>query len=315
MSSQWRELEIVEIPILCGQDKMFASDKSSFQGIVLMITAMAAFAVADTLVKVNANILSPPLVMLLLIAGSLLLFAFISVAQRQNLLDRRALAPMMLVRYAAEIVAMIGMVLALTHVPLSVVGAITQATPLLVVFGAVVWFDEKVGWRRGTAIGVGFVGVLLIIQPTADGFDVTVCWAVLATLGLAIRDLVTRLTPHDMRTSNLATYSMLAAMPVAVGWWMLTGKTTTLPDVNWLLVIAMISLGALGYVLLIVSIRQTELSIVTPYRYTRLVFLLGIGVLFFDERPNSLVLLGAGLIVVSGLYTLWRDRALNTDKR
>lgn len=289
---------------------MSSPSKSATQGIVLMIVAMAAFAVADTFVKITSNELSPPLVMFFLIVGALILFAGVALAQGETFLDRRALAPIMLVRYVAEVVAMVGMVLALTYVPLSVVGAITQATPLLVVLGAVLWLGEKVSWRRWSAIAVGFLGVLLIVQPGAARFDASVLWAVLSLAGLSVRDLTTRLTPEGMRASSLGAYSMLAATPVSVAWLVWAGEARIPNDVNWLLVIAMVVLGSLGYALLIVSLRVAEISKVTPYRYSRLLFLLAIGVVVFDERPNWLVLLGAGLIVGSGLYTMWREREI-----
>ena len=293
---------------------MSSPPNSAFQGIVLMIVAMAAFAVADTFVKITSNALSPPWVMFFLIAGALVLFAAAAVAQGETFFDRRALAPIMLVRYVAEIVAMIGMVLALTFVPLSVVGAITQATPLLVVLGAVLWLGEKVSWRRWSAIAVGFLGVLLIVQPGADGFDASVFWAVLAMVGLSVRDLTTRLTPQGMRSSSLGAYSMLAATPVSIAWLVWAGETTIPVNADWLMVIAMVLLGSLGYALLIVSLRIAEISRVTPYRYSRLLFLLAIGVVVFDERPNWMVLLGAGLIVASGLYTMWRERTVGGER-
>ena len=292
---------------------MSVPEKSAVQGIVLMILAMAAFAIADTFVKITSNELSPPLVMFFLIAGALILFAGVALAQGETFLDRRAVAPIMLVRYVAEVVAMIGMVLALTYVPLSVVGAITQATPLLVVLGAVLWLGEKVSWRRWSAIAVGFLGVLLIVQPGADGFDASVFWAVLSMVGLSVRDLTTRMTPQGMRSSSLGAYSMLAATPVSIAWLVWAGETSLPDNINWLIVFVMVSLGSIGYGLLIVSIRIAEISKVTPYRYSRLLFLLVIGVVIFDERPNGLVLLGAGLIVASGLYTMWRERKVGSN--
>ena len=205
---------------------------------------------------------------------------------------------------------MIGMVLALTYVPLSVVGAITQATPLLVVLGAVLWLGEKVSWRRWSAIAVGFLGVLLIVQPGAEGFDASVFWAVLSMIGLSVRDLTTRLTPEGMRTSSLGAYSMLAALPVSIAWLIWAGEARIPVGINWWMVTVMVLLGSLGYGLLIVSIRVAEISKVTPYRYSRLLFLLVIGVVVFGERPNARVLVGAGLIVASGLYTMWRERTV-----
>ncbi|MEM6987383.1 MAG: EamA family transporter, partial [Pseudomonadota bacterium] len=104
---------------------------SNLRGIVLMIIAMGTFAIADTLVKVASASLSPAQVLFYLLGGGLLMFAAIAISQGDSLLDRRALAPILWLRYATEVAGMVGMVTALALVPISTVGAITQATPLL----------------------------------------------------------------------------------------------------------------------------------------------------------------------------------------
>ena len=193
------------------------------RGIFFMIGSMAAFSVADVLVKVSTSVLSPPQVMFILISGALIIFTIMTVLQKDRLFDRRAFSPILLLRYLAEIAGMAGMVMALAHVPISSVGAITQATPILAAVGAVVFLKENVGWRRWSSITVGFIGVLLIVQPGAIEFDFAVLWAVLALVALSVRDLTTRLVPPDMTSTSLATYTMAAAAPVTIGWVLLNG--------------------------------------------------------------------------------------------
>ena len=101
---------------------------------------------------------------------------------------------------------------------------------------------------------------------------------------------------------------MAAAAPVTVGWVLLNGERLLPEDINWSIIIPMIALGALGYMLLIASIRMAEVSVVMPYRYSRIIFLLLFGVLVFGERPNTLMLTGAVLIIFSGTYMLWREQ-------
>jgi drug/metabolite transporter (DMT)-like permease len=286
------------------------TNKKNSQGIILMVLAMGAFAIADTLIKMASAFISPAQVMFFLIGGGLVVFALIAKLQGEKLIDRRALAPVLLVRYLAEVIGMVGMVLALTYVPLSTVGAILQATPLLVALGAVLFLGEKVSWRRWSSIGFGFVGVLLIIQPGAKGFDVTILWAVISVVGLSIRDLTTRLTPSDMTSARLATYTMAAAIPFALGWVSFNGDVLFPTQANWVIVFFMVGLGSLGYMLLIASIRLAEVSIVSPFRYSRLIFLLILGVVIFDERPSVLMLSGALLIIVSGIYMMWREHRI-----
>jgi drug/metabolite transporter (DMT)-like permease len=181
----------------------------------------------------------------------------------------------------------------------------------LVVAGAVLFLGEKVSWRRWSAIIVGFIGVLMIVQPGGGAFESASFYAVGAMFGLAVRDLTTRMTPPGIASASLATFTMMAAAPAAAIWVLLTQDQLVPPGVNWLIVIAMVSIGAFGYLLLIASMRMADVSAVSPYRYLRLIFLLAIGVVFFGERPDTLTLAGAAVIILSGLYTMWRDRIVS----
>ena len=269
---------------------------------------MVAFALADTLVKVTSTSASPAQVLFYLIGGALIIFTVIAKVQGESLRDARALSPILLLRYLTEIIGMVGMVLALTYVPLSTVGAITQATPILVAVGAVIFLGEKISWRRWSSIAVGFLGVMLIVQPGTEGFDTAVLWAVLAMLSMSVRDLTTRLTPVGMPTSCLATYTMLAATPFTIGWILFNGEAFFPPGLNLWLTLLMVGLGALGYLLLIASIRTAEISVVTPFRYSRIIILLVLGVVIFDETPSFLMLVGATMIILSGIYIVLRER-------
>ncbi|MFK8035104.1 MAG: DMT family transporter [Hyphomicrobiales bacterium] len=283
------------------------SDKN-VRGILLMVSSMGAFALADTLVKLSTSFMSPAQVLFFLIAGGLILFTLMAKLQGQKLIDRRAIAPFFILRYLAEVAGMVGMVMALANVPLSTIGAITQATPMLVTVGAVLFLREKVSWRRWSSIVVGFVGVLLIVQPGAAGFDIAVLWALLAMIALSVRDLTTRMVPSNIGSATLATYTMAAAVPFTIGWVLFNGENLFPVNVNWLIVIPMICLGSLGYMLLIASLRMAEVSVVMPFRYSRIIFLLVLGILVFQERPSVSMLLGATLIVVSGVYMMWREQ-------
>lgn len=285
-------------------------NETKTRGMLLMVLSMAAFALSDTLIKVSASFLSPAQILFFLISGGLVLFAIIAKLQGERLIDSRAFSPVLLLRYFVEAVGMVGMILALTYVPLSTVGAITQASPVLVAVGAVLFLGEKVSWRRWTSISVGFLGVLLVVQPGAQGLNISVFWAVLALVAFSIRDLVTRLTPPEIASASLATYTMTVAVPFAIGWVFYNGESLFPAQVNWAVVAFMIGLGSLGYLLLIASLRVGELSVVMPFRYSRIIFLLLLGVLVFDERPNVSTLIGAALIIVSGVYMMWREQSL-----
>lgn len=279
-----------------------------------MLASMGAFAVADALVKVSTAVMSPAQVMFYLLSGALIIFTFMALMQKDKLLDVRAFSAILLLRYVTEIIGMIGMIMALALVPISVVGAITQATPLLAAVGAVVFLKEHVGWRRWCSIIVGFIGVLLIVQPEGVEFDYAILWAILAMVSMSIRDLTTRLIPSDISSASLATYTMVAATLFAVAWVMYNGESFLAEHTNWRVVIPMIVLGSLGYILLIFALRIAEVSVVMPFRYSRIIYLLLLGVLVFDEKPSLRMLIGAALIIASGTYMMWREHLAKTSQ-
>ena len=286
------------------------TNKNNAKGIVLMLFSMASFALGDTFVKTSGSFLSPAQIMFFLISGGLILFALIAVAKGENLKEPRAFAPVLLLRYCTEMIGLLGMIMALTNVPLSIVGAVTQASPILVAVGAVIFLRETVSWRRWSSIAIGFCGVVLVIQPWGESLDYAVLWAVVALVGFSVRDLVTRLTPPDIASASLATFTMVAALPFTAIWVLFTGEKFFPAEINWIIVGCMVILGSVGYLLLITSLRLGELSAIMPFRYSRIVFLLIFGVLFFGESPSLSMLLGSALVIVSGIYLMWREHVV-----
>ena len=286
------------------------TNKNNAKGIVMMLFSMASFALGDTFVKTSGSFLSPAQIMFFLISGGLILFALIAVAKGENLKEPRAFAPVLLLRYCTEMIGLLGMIMALTSVPLSIVGAVTQASPILVAVGAVIFLRETVSWRRWSSIAIGFCGVVLVIQPWGESLDYAVLWAVVALVGFSVRDLVTRLTPPDIASASLATFTMVAALPFTATWVLFTGEKFFPAEINWIIVGCMVILGSVGYLLLITSLRLGELSAIMPFRYSRIVFLLIFGVLFFGESPSLSMLLGSALVIVSGIYLMWREHVV-----
>ena len=286
------------------------TNKNNAKGIVMMLFSMASFALGDTFVKTSGSFLSPAQIMFFLISGGLILFALIAVAKGENLKEPRAFAPVLLLRYCTEMIGLLGMIMALTSVPLSIVGAVTQASPILVAVGAVIFLRETVSWRRWSSIAIGFCGVVLVIQPWGESLDYAVLWAVLALVGFSVRDLVTRLTPPDIASASLATFTMVAALPFTATWVLFTGEKFFPAEINWIIVGCMVILGSVGYLLLITSLRLGELSAIMPFRYSRIVFLLIFGVLFFGESPSLSMLVGSALVIVSGIYLMWREHVV-----
>jgi len=275
-----------------------------------MTLSMAGFAIEDMGVKAAARTL--PLGEVVVLCGliGLAFFVAVAAARGEPPLPRASLGRTMLLRSAFEVGGRVFYGLALALIPLSAASAILQATPLVVVAGAALVFGEPVGWRRWTAVAVGFVGVLMILRPGSAGFDAMALLAVAGTLGFAGRDLATRAAPKILSNAQLgvAGFAMLViAGAIILGF---SGGAVWPDRSSTGFVVAASAFGILGYAALTQAMRTGEISVVTPFRYTRLVFALVLGFVAFGERPDATMLLGGAVIVGSGIYTLVRSRTV-----
>jgi len=282
----------------------------NLRGSLLMTQSMAGFAVEDMGVKAAAR--SMPVGEVLVICGliGLGVFAVLAVAQGDSPLPRAFFGRTMVFRSVFEVGGRLFYALALSLIPLSAAPAILQATPLVVIAGAALVFGERVGWRRWTAVGLGFVGVLMILRPGVAGFDALALLAVAGMVGFAFRDLATRAAPKGLSNAQLgvAGFTMLGVAGAVI---LCFSGGPVWPDgagVAFTLVAA--AFGIFAYAALTAAMRTGEIAVVTPFRYTRLVFALVIGFAVFGERPDAMMLAGCVVIVGSGLYTLFRARKL-----
>ena len=184
--------------------------KANLAGSAWMIAAMAVFAIEDALIKAASTMLPVGEVLVLFGLGGALAFAFVALIDKQPLYNPGVVSRPMLIRVVFEVSGRLFNVLALSLIPLSAVTVILQATPLVVVAGAALVFGEKVGWRRWTAIFLGLVGVVVIIQPGTEGFSMLSLLAVLGMLGFAGRDLASRAAPATMSTAILGLYGFMS---------------------------------------------------------------------------------------------------------
>lgn len=283
---------------------------ANLRGSLLMTFSMAGFAVEDMGVKAAARTLPVGEVVILVGLIGLGFFVAVALARGEPPLPRAFLGRTMLVRSASEVCGRLFYALALAFVPLSVASAILQATPLVVVAGAALLFGEPVGWRRWTAIAVGFAGVLLILRPGVAGFDALALLAVAGMAGFAGRDLATRAAPRVLSNAQLgvAGFAMLTLAGAVI--LAVTGGAVRPDPAAAGFVVAAAAFGILGYATLTAAMRTGEISVVTPFRYTRLVFALILGFVVFGERPDAAMVAGSAVIVASGLYTLVRARRL-----
>jgi drug/metabolite transporter (DMT)-like permease len=284
---------------------------NNMRGGLLMIAAMAGFAVEDMFLKTAARQVPVGQILMIFGAAGMIGFAILAKSQGARLLNPAILSVPILTRAVFEVMGRLFYTLAIALTPLSSASAILQATPLVVVAGAALVFGERVGWRRWAAIMAGFVGVLIILRPGLEGFTPLSILAVLGMLGFAGRDLATRAAPKTLSNLTLGVYGFAMMVPTGAGLLAWTGGAVV-PDTAASLALAGATLfGVAGYYALTAAMRVGEVSVVTPFRYTRLLFALIFGMLVFAERPDAATLLGSAIIVASGIYTLLRGRKAN----
>lgn len=273
-----------------------------------MVISMAFFAAEDTFIKILTGGL--PYLQVLTSVGALGFAVFFVMLKLKGgrFLTRDLLHPIVVLRTFGEVVGSIAFVIALALSDLSTTSAILQALPLMVVLGAALFLGEPVGWRRWLAIGVGFIGVLLIIRPGGDGFTPVSLLALLGVAGLALRDLVTRRIPRHIPSDQVSASAFLALAASSILLEVIMGRGFVMPTVPQSMMIAIcIVFGVAGYALLVAATRISEISAIAPYRYTRLVFALILAFVVFGERPDGMTLIGAVIVVASGCYTMWRE--------
>lgn len=286
----------------------------NFRGAAFMVLAMLGFAIEDMLIKLMAVALPVGQIVGMLGLGSAFLVGGILVVQGQPLFTRAMLTPAIGLRAIGELVGTLGFVTAIALTPLSSASAILQATPLFVTLGAALFLQESVGWRRWSAILVGFVGVLLIIRPGMEAFDWLSLFALQGVIGLGLRDLATRRVPKETSTLQLSFLAFLVLIPAAAVFMYINDSTlVSLSPSNWVYFSIALVIGIVAYYGIVAAMRIGEVSFVTPFRYSRIVFALFVGVFVFEERPDTWTLLGAFIIVGSGLYTLWRERNVRAN--
>lgn len=278
------------------------------RGAILMLVGVAAFTLSDAVMKLLGT--QFPLFQTLLWRGMLVCALLGLMAWRAGAfrvaMDGRDWR-FVLTRAAADTAATWFFLQALYHMPLANLTAIMQALPLTVTLGASLFLGEKVGWRRLAAIATGFVGVLLIVRPDADGFERHALYALICVVLVTARDLLTRGMGRSIPSLIVALAN--AALVTLFGLVGTMGEALVLPDVQTLMLLGATAVCIVGgYLLTVMAMRMGELSVIAPFRYSALVWALLLGLVLLGEWPDPLSLTGAALIVATGLFTLYRQR-------
>ncbi|MEM9788105.1 MAG: DMT family transporter [Pseudomonadota bacterium] len=282
----------------------------NIRGALLMMGAMGAYTVNDAFMKAVGVDL--PLFQAIMIRGigaviCLTIMCRVMGQLRFDLSGRDW--GLVALRSACEVAGTYFFLTALLNMPIANISAIMQVLPLSVALGAALFLREPLGWRRLTAIAIGFAGVLLIIQPGGAAFNSFSIYALITVLCITCRDLTVRRMSSDVPPILVA---LMAAIGVALlgllgalfsPWYPLTGASALQLGGATIFLI-------FGYIFSVMAMRVGEIGFVAPFRYTSLIVALILGVVFFAEWPNALTMLGALIVVATGLFTLYRETRL-----
>jgi len=284
-----------------------ASAAANRRGILCMVGAMACFVTNDALVKFASQ--SMPSAQLIFIRGLMALLLVLALAHALGATSRLREATRGWVAGRAVVDAIATMLYlgSLFHLPIGNATAINLAAPLFMTLFAALFMAERVLGARWLAVGFGFIGVLLVIQPRAEGFNTWALVCLLGTLFHAARDLMTRRI-HAGIPSILITLATAVAVTVVSGVGSLLQGWQPFGLLEFgLLALASVFLTG-GYYFIISSMRHGEMTLVAPFRYSGLLFALVLGYLVWGEVPNTLAWSGIALLIGSGLYVLHNER-------
>ena len=285
------------------------------QGALLMAASMAGFSCSDALSKTIVASMNAG--QIIFIRGIFTAFIVYLLARRMGALRswKVILQPMIALRIACEAIAAATYITALGMMPIANASAIQQAVPLAVTLGAMVFLKEPVGWRRWAAILVGFIGVLIIIRPGPDGFTLAALLVTACMFATAARDLATRCidknVPSLMVTVctaiSISIFGALCIVPL--GGWQPVSMTSLLQ-----ILLASV-LVLIGYQAVILAMRMGEISFVAPFRYLSLIWSALLGLIVFGEIPDSWAIIGAAIVIASGIYTFYRENKRRAAER
>ena len=277
------------------------------RGILAMLAAMALFTGNDTLVKIATADLPPGEIMAIRGVFAVVLVLML-LAGRGEVRHLGALRqPIVLVRGALEATVAFLFITSLSRLPIANANAILLATPIIITAFAVALGIEQVGWRRWSAVVVGFLGVLFIVKPSLEGMNPYAALALASAILVAVRDLLTRRVGSAVPTGVI---TLATTLSVALGGFLLSfGEAWRIPSGGQIALLASAAFFvALGNFAIIKAMRVGEMSVVSPFRYSIVLTTLASGYAIFGDWPDRLAFFGMALVVGSGLYTLHREQ-------
>ena len=282
----------------------------NFRGALLMMICMGAFVLNDAFVRLAGN--SLPLAQILFLRGLLTTFILLMVAVYSGafkIVIAKADRWRIFFRSIAEALTAYFFLTAVMNMPFANVTAILQILPMTVTLAAAFVFKEKVGVVRISLILIGFFGVILIINPTADGFNIYAIYALIAVFLITLRDLITRKLSSKVPTL-LPTVSASFGVLLFSVFLLINTPFQPLNTQNILFIFFAAFFIIFGYYSAVLVMRSGEISFISPFRYSAILFALIVGLVFFDEKPDIMAFLGIVVVMLAGIVLMMRNSAV-----
>lgn len=281
---------------------------SNLRAIAAMLTGQATFTINDALIKLAATGLpGGQAIFLRGVMAFAVAFTICAAVGGLKFSTLRGQGPILTLRNIGEIGSTFFYLSALFHLPIATTTAILQFIPLAITASAALFLAEPVGWRRWLATAVGFIGVLLIIRPGSDSFS---AYSLLALTGVGfsvLRDLSTRRISRQVPAILLVTISAATVTIAATGFALF--ETWIVPPPKSLALLAGAAVFLLGgYYFMVDAMRYGEVAVVSPFRYSVILWAILVGIVIWGEWPDAMALLGSTIVTLAGLYTFMRER-------
>jgi len=282
----------------------------NIRGALIMMVCMGAFVLNDAFVRLAGG--SLPLAQILFIRGLittavLLTFAFYSGVFNLKVSQKDKWR--IFFRSIAEALTAYFFLTAVMNMPFANVTAILQILPMTVTLAAAIIFKEKVGLFRTTLIIFGFLGVVLIINPSKDGFNLYAIYALIAVCLITTRDLITRKLSSEVSTL-LPTVSASIGVLLFSVFLLINTPLQPLNTQNSLFIFLAAFFIIFGYYTAVLVMRSGEISFISPFRYTAILFALILGFIFFDEKPDAPAFLGIIIVMLAGIVLMMRNSSI-----
>ncbi len=287
----------------------------NLRGAVLMVLSMAAFTFNDAFFKLAGETL--PLFQAMFLRGIVTTIFLCGLCYHLRAIRwnfSRADWQLLILRTLSEVGAAYFFLTALLNMPLANAAAILQMLPLTVTLGGALFFGEPVGWRRYLAIATGLFGMVLIVNPTAEGFNSYTLYAVISVVFVTARDLATRRMSKDV-PSMFVTAMVSVAILVFAMFGAMTVEWVPMTVQLWSYLLGAAAFVSAGYLLSVLVMRVGDVSFVAPFRFSGLLWALVLGLFLFSQWPSPRVLLGAVIVVGSGLFLLLRERQIKSSSK